>query len=134
MNFIIASGPVIIENNKVLLNKHGGDNFWKFPGGRVENFDFDNELDSLETACRREAKEEMGIDLKIIKPLKPMMVQKPNDPKTQVILIHYLAERINEIQPGADIKEWDWFDINSLPENCAPNVEAVLNEARELVD
>jgi hypothetical protein len=24
---IIASGPVIIENNKVLLNKHGGDGY-----------------------------------------------------------------------------------------------------------
>ena len=29
---IIVSGPVIIENNKVLLNKHGEDNFWKFCG------------------------------------------------------------------------------------------------------
>lgn len=126
MNFIIASGPVIIENNKVLLNKHGDDNFWKFPGGRIENFDFQDELNSLETACQREVREEMGIEIKIIKPIKPMMVKKPNSNDTQVVLIHYLAERINEIKPGADIKEWNWFDLNNLPADLAPNIKPVL--------
>ena len=33
---VIASGPVIVENNKVLLNKDKKDNFWKFCGGRIE--------------------------------------------------------------------------------------------------
>lgn len=36
---IIASGPVIVEDGKVLLNQHGDTTFWKFCGGRVENFD-----------------------------------------------------------------------------------------------
>ncbi len=128
MNFIIASGPVIIENDKVLLNKHGDDTFWKFPGGKVENFDFENPLTSLETACQREVKEEMGISIKIIKPLKPMMIAKPNDNDTQVILIHYLAKRLDEIIAGQDIIAWNWFDIHSLPEDCAPNIEPVLEE------
>ncbi len=75
---IIASGPVIIENNKVLLNKHGDDNFWKFPGGKVENFDFKDWNNSLEEAAKREVKEEMGIGVKIINPLKTMMIPKPN--------------------------------------------------------
>ena len=30
---IITSGSVIVENNKVLLNKDKKDNFWKFCGG-----------------------------------------------------------------------------------------------------
>ena len=33
---IVASGPVIVENNKVLLNQHGDDNFWKFCGGKCQ--------------------------------------------------------------------------------------------------
>ncbi len=126
MHFIIASGPVIIEDNKVLLNKHGDDNFWKFIGGKIESFDFEDPLNSLENACRREAKEEMGVDIEIIRPLKPMMFQKPNDPDTQVILIHYLAKRIGEIKPGADIQDWNWFDINNLPADCAPNITPVI--------
>lgn len=36
---IIASGPVIVEDGKVLLNKHGEDNFWKFCGGQAEEDD-----------------------------------------------------------------------------------------------
>ena len=131
IKIIIASGPVIIENEKVLLNKHGDDNFWKFPGGRVKDFDFKDTLNSLEEACRREAKEEMGFYVEIIRPLKPMMVPKPGDPDTQVILIHYLAKRLGEIKPGSDIKEYKWFNINNLPKDCAPNIEPVVEDCSE---
>ena len=118
---VIASGPVIIENNKVLLNKHGDDNFWKFCGGRVDDF---NEL-SLEEHAKREVKEEMGIEIEIIRPMKPIMVEV--DGKL-VILIHWLANRIGEIKPGADIKEWQWFDIDNLPSDCAPNIKPIIDE------
>ena len=46
---IIASGPVIVENNKVLLDKHGDTTFWKFCGGRVEDFN----TDLIDNAKRR---------------------------------------------------------------------------------
>lgn len=136
MKIIIASGPVIIENNKVLLNQHGDDVFWKFPGGRVEDFDFDDQLNSLEQACRREVEEELGIKIKIIRPLKPMMLKKDDsssealakDENTQVVLIHYLANRLGKITPSKDIREWAWHDIRTLPNNCAPNIEPVIAE------
>ena len=120
-NSIIASGPVIIENNKVLLNKEiKGDKItpWFFPGGEVEDFD-----SSLEDACRREVKEEMGIDVEIIKPLVPIMI-KQNE--KVVILIHYLAKRIGEIKPDTNIAQWGWFDIDNLPDDCADNVYQVI--------
>lgn len=128
MKFIIASGPVIIENQKVLLNKHGQDNFWKFVGGKVEKFDFADWNDSLEEAARREVKEEMGLEIEIIKPLKPMLIPKPNEADTYVVLIHYLAKRIGEIKPGPDILKWDWFDLNHLPTDSAPNIKPVIKE------
>ena len=124
MNIIVASGPVIIENNKVLLNKHGEDGMWKFVGGQVEAFDFLDELNSLEEACRREVKEEMDIEIEIVRPLKPMMIKK--DKKTWVVLIHYLAKKIGEIEPGDDIIKWGWYPIDDLPEGCAPNIDPVL--------
>ncbi|KKR08321.1 MAG: hypothetical protein UT32_C0002G0084 [Parcubacteria group bacterium GW2011_GWC2_39_14] len=128
MNFIIASGSVIIENNKVLLNKHGKDNFWKFVGGRVEDSDFEDEIMSLENTCRRRVKEEMGFDVEIIRTLKPMMVKHQTKENTQVILIHFLSKRLGEINPGADIREWNWFDINNLPDDCAPNIGPVVED------
>lgn len=128
MEYIIAAGPVIIEDNKVLLNKHGEDNFWKFVGGRIESFDFEDETRSLENACRREVQEEMGFDVKIIRSLKPMMIKHPTKKDTQVILIHFLSQRLGEIKLGTDIREHAWFDINNLPKDCAPNIKPVIED------
>jgi len=36
MKYIIASGPVIIENGKLLVNKDDKDDFYKLPGGTIE--------------------------------------------------------------------------------------------------
>ena len=129
--FIAASGPVIIENGKVLLNKHGDDDFWKFLGGRVEDFDFANINNSLEEACHREVKKEMGFDVEIIRPLKPMMVPRPDNPNTWVILIHYLAKRLGDTKPGPDIRETRWFDIDNLPPDYAPNIKPVIEEYKK---
>ncbi len=119
---IIASGPVIIENNRVLLNKEQkptGLTPWFFPGGKVENFDL-----PLEDTCMREAREEMGIEIEIIKPLKTTLQKMPDG--TVTILVHFLAKRIGEIKPGKDIIEWKWHDIHNLPKDCAPNVYEVI--------
>jgi ADP-ribose pyrophosphatase YjhB (NUDIX family) len=121
MSYIIASGPVIIEDEKVLLVKHGQDDFWKFPGGRVEDF---SEFD-LEWHAAREAKEELGIGIRIIRPLRTLLVKKED---TVVVLVHHLAERIGEIMPGPDIREWRWLDIRNLPEDIAPNVRVIIEE------
>lgn len=120
-NSIIASGPVIVEDNKVLLNreqKPDGVTPWMFPGGEVEEFD-----KTLEEACKREVGEEMEIKIEIIKPLKPIMLFQNG---RVIILIHYLAKRIGEITPGKDITEWAWHDINNLPDNCAQNVYDII--------
>lgn len=121
---IIASGPVIVENNKVLLNKHGDDYFWKFCGGQVEDY----ELDIKETT-KREAKEEMGLEIEILDeaPFFFYTEKEVGGFKTSIILVHFLSKRINEIAPGKDIKEWRWIDINELDnENLAPNIKPAL--------
>ena len=37
--FIVASGPVIMEDNKLLVNKDDKDDFYKLPGGTIEEGD-----------------------------------------------------------------------------------------------
>lgn len=121
---IIASGPVIVENNKVLLNKHGDDDFWKFCGGRVE----EDEI-NLKNAAQREVKEEMGLEIEVLNNIPYFFyTEKEIDGvQTSVILAHFLAKRIGEITPGKDIKEWRWIDLNDLDrENLAPNIKPVL--------
>lgn len=119
-NSIVVSGPVIIENGKVLLNKHGKDNFWKFPGGEVEDFE-----KSLEAAAKREVKEELGIAIEIMFPLKPIMIKKDG---RVVVLIHWLAKRVGEIKPGKDIRKWAWLDIKKLPRDVALNVKEIVKD------
>ncbi|MFZ4632148.1 MAG: NUDIX hydrolase [Patescibacteria group bacterium] len=121
---IIASGPVIVENNKVLLNKHGDDEFWKFCGGRIEE-----DETNLKDAAMREVKEEMGISIEILntEPYFFYTEKEINGAQTSIILAHFLAKRIGEVMLGNDIKEWRWIDINDLDkENLAPNIKPVL--------
>lgn len=120
---IIASGPVIVENGKVLLNKHGDTAFWKFCGGRVEDYD----TNLIENAAR-EAKEEMGIELEILnnEPFITFTRKETERGVVDIILVHFLAKRIGEIKPGEDIREWNWFDLDKLPVDLGPNIIPAL--------
>jgi len=119
----IASGPVIIEDNKVLLDKHGEDPFWKFPGGAL-----DENRAPKENAIF-EAKSELGIDIKILsKPFVLVLEREKKGVSEYVILIHYLAKRLSkEIKPGKYVREHAWHSINRLPADCAPNIELAVN-------
>jgi len=125
--FIIASGPVIIENGKLLVNKDNKDDFYKIPGGTVE------QGDSLQEACIREAKEENNADVEIIKPLNPMIIYKnpQTGEKMTIILIHFLAKLLNKdkIKPILPIKETRWLDIQEIKQgmyNVAPNIKFLI--------
>lgn len=118
---IIASGPVIIRNGKVLLDKSGDDAFWKFCGGKVKDGE------SLKETATREAKEELGIGIVITDDTPFLMhVLKPGDESVEVILVHFKSDFSGEINPGPDVREWAWLDINNLPEDLAPNIKPTL--------
>ncbi|PIP26104.1 MAG: hypothetical protein CO140_02580 [Candidatus Moranbacteria bacterium CG_4_9_14_3_um_filter_40_7] len=125
---IIASGPVIVENNQVLLNQHGDTDFWKFCGGQVKE-----EEKLLDTAKRR-SKEEMGIEIEILdeNPFITYTTKETPEGKLDVILVHFLAKRIGEIKPGEDIREWKWFELNNLPPDLGPNILPALKHFRFL--
>ena len=126
---IIASGPVIVEDNKVLLNQHGDTNFWKFCGGKVEDY----EGNLIENASR-EVKEEMGIGIEILdeNPFITFTRKETPEGKIDIILVHFNAKRIGEIKPGEDIREWGWFALDSLPEDLGPNIIPALRHFRYL--
>lgn len=119
---IIASGPVIVENNKVLLDKQGNDNFWKFCGGKI------GENETLEETAIRRSKEELNINAKIANKNPFLMHVKKDitEGTIDVILVHYLAERLGEIIPGEEVSKFNWFDINNLPPDVAPNIIPTL--------
>jgi len=130
MKYIIASGPVIIEEGKLLVNKDDKDDFYKLPGGTIKEG-----IENLEKACHRETKEEINAEIEIIKPLHPMILWK--NPQTSdkmcIVLIHYLAKLKNkdEIRAIEPIKEFKWLDIEGIKQNkyyVAPNIKFLIEK------
>lgn len=126
---IIASGPVIIEKGKLLVNKDNKDDFYKLPGGTIEEG-----IEDLEEACHRETKEENNAEIEIIRPLHPMILWK--NPQTKeamtILLIHYLAKLKNRtIKPMPPIKEVRWLDIKEMKagkHKIAPNIKFLIEK------
>ena len=129
MRGIIASGPVIIEDGKLLVNKDDKDDFYKLPGGIVE------QENSLAETCIKKSKQENNADIEIIKPLNPMIIYKnpqTNEEQT-IILIHYEAKLLNpdEIKPVEPTKEVKWLDIEEIKQDkhkVAPNIKFLIEE------
>ena len=130
MKYIIASGPVIIEQGSLLVNKDNKDDFYKLPGGTIEQG-----IEDLEEACHREVKEENNAEIDIIKPLHPMILWKnpQTDEEMCIVLIHYLAKIKNksEIEPVPPIKEVAWLDIEDIKNgkhHVAPNIKFLIEK------
>lgn len=129
---IIAAGPVIIRDGRVLLNREIKQNdvpspFYMFPGGRITDMGED-----LRETCIREAREELGIDIKIIRPLETIMMKRPDAPGEYALLVHFLADFEGEpAPPKNETVEWIWAPIDDIPKNCTENVFEVLKRYRE---
>jgi len=70
----------------------------------------------------------MGIKIKVIDetPFITHTRKETDEGAIDVILVHYLAERIGEIKPGDDIREWAWHDLSKLPSDLGPNIIPAL--------
>ncbi|MCX6741121.1 MAG: NUDIX hydrolase [Candidatus Parcubacteria bacterium] len=118
----IVAGPVIFQDGKVLLDKHGDDEMWKFPGGAVED---DN---GFESNAKRRVKEELGVEVELISEPFILTFKREREGKDEfVVLIHFLAKIVGGgPQIGLEVAEFAWHDINNLPADCAPNIKPVV--------
>ncbi|MAG39419.1 hypothetical protein CMI41_00410 [Candidatus Pacearchaeota archaeon] len=126
---IIASGPVIVKGGKLLVNHDEKDDFYKLPGGTIRDGE------GFEEACINATKRENNVSVKIIKALSPMILwENPQTgEKMKIILIHYLAELLNEseIKPIDPIKEVKWLDIQEIKNGehkVGPNIKFLIEK------
>lgn len=85
--FTLRSAAIFLNNDHVLLHKGEGNDFWSFPGGRVET------MESSIDAIKREMEEELKEQTRIIRLL--WIVEnfyKENNKKTHEIGFYYLSE------------------------------------------
>lgn len=123
---LLASGPVIIEDGKILLVRPNSSlrDFWVLPGGKV---DIQN-MEDPEDTCIREAKEELGIDIELVAPMRTLLMKRAQDETKLAVLIHFLAQRSGEPQMTDEILDFAWHDIDNLPDNTPENVRIMISD------
>lgn len=113
--YLIAAGPVIIQDRKLLVNRDNKDDFYKIPGGSIQE-----NIGDLEQACIKKVKEEINGEIEIIKPLHPKILWENPQTKEKmtIVLTSYLAKlkNINEIKPTGTTIEIKWLDLNKIEE------------------
>ena len=129
MKNIIVSGPVIIKNGKLLVSKDNKDDFYKIPGGRVE------EDETLEECAKREFKEETGLECEIIKTFLTQKLTKRlgTNEIMNMSLHHYKAKLTQPIKNynSFNYKEHKikWLDLKNIEkENIAPNIKFLIEK------
>jgi len=126
---ILAVDAIVMLNGKVVLIKRKNppfENCYALPGGFVEKGE------TVEQALVREVKEEVGLDIEIVK-LVGVYSEPDRDPRGRVISLCYLAEARGELAPGTDAKDVAVFDLSELPE-LAFDHEQMIRDAKEDID
>jgi 8-oxo-dGTP diphosphatase len=129
MKKIVASGPVIIENGKLLATKEGEDDFYKIPGGGVEG------KENAEETCLREFNEETGLSCRIIKKLSTMKLDKnPQTGEKMIIELHHYQCELTDSSRSYKQFEYNghqvkWLDIKEIKQGkypVAPNIKFLI--------
>jgi len=129
-----AVAGAITKGNRILLVRHRLLNKWQIPGGVLE-------LDeSVQTAVKRELKEELGIQLETgelisIYSEPKWTIEYANKDRVQRVLFFFKMEGgVSEDQiriQKSEISEWRFFDLRSIPDDT---VECCKQKAKDLLE
>jgi ADP-ribose pyrophosphatase YjhB (NUDIX family) len=114
---------LIIEYNGgiLLIKRKNPPKGWALPGGFVDYGE------SLEAAAVREAKEETGLDVELVRQFH-VYSQPGRDPRHHTITMVFLAKAKGKAIAGDDAKEIGVFNKNTLPDKIAFDHRDILND------
>jgi 8-oxo-dGTP diphosphatase len=116
---------VILFKNKLVLVKRKNPPYqgkFALPGGFVEIGE------STETAAIREAFEETGLSVEILK-LIGVYSDPERDPRRHTVSVCYLAKGYGDLKSGSDAAAVELFELNSIPD-LAFDHNKMINDAK----
>jgi ADP-ribose pyrophosphatase YjhB (NUDIX family) len=119
----IPTVDLIIKFNEdiILIKRKNPPEGWALPGGFVDYGE------SLETAAVREAKEETGLDVELLRQFHAYSDPK-RDPRHHTITIVFIAKAIGKAIAGDDAKEIGLFNKDTLPDQLAFDHRDIIND------
>lgn len=110
---IPAVSVAVRRGDTLLLVKRGREpsrGFYAFPGGRVETGE------NAEEAARRELREETGLDIGNLAPLREYLVSGMKDGQElrYRLMVFSGDHQVGEAQAGDDAEEAGWFDLEAM--------------------
>jgi len=109
------------EGGIILIKRKNPPEGWALPGGFVDYGE------SLETAAVREAKEETGLDVELIRQFHSYSDPK-RDPRHHTITTVFVAKAKGKAVAGDDAKETGIFSKTNLPDQIAFDHREILND------
>jgi 8-oxo-dGTP diphosphatase len=105
----------------ILIKRKNPPEGWALPGGFVDYGE------PLETAAVREAKEETGLDIKLIRQFHTYS-DPARDPRQHTISTVFVANAAGEAMAGDDAAELRTFAADRLPYNIAFDHKQILED------
>ncbi|MCX9081037.1 MAG: NUDIX hydrolase [Candidatus Methanoperedens sp.] len=131
---LLTVDALILYEKKVVLIKRGNPPYkdqFALPGGFVEVGE------TVEAAVLREAKEETGLEIELIK-LLGVYSEPSRDPRGHTVTVCFLARGFGKLKAGSDAKDIRLFGFNEIPklafdhnkiiENAKSDIDGILSQ------
>lgn len=122
----LASGALFVDGNKIFLVRKTYGNHWDLPGGYVDRGE------SPASACEREIREELNLDLRI----RRLLVHDwaPSEAEGDKILYVFDCGELGEDEQrirldGVEIERAEWVAVSDLPGLVIPRLARRLTHA-----
>lgn len=125
---LLTVDALILYDNKIVLIKRLNPPFkdyFALPGGFVEVGE------TVENAVVREAKEETGLDIELIK-LLGVYSDPLRDPRGHTVSMCYLAKGFGKLKAGSDAKDISLFGIDEIPKLAFDHNKIINNGKRDI--